>query len=95
MKKLCSLSSIRALSNLTYNIDFKNISVNINVSKEPLNSRVKYCVFQFFKGSHNSVSYTHLDVYKRQLVPCPCSLMIMNLKSSGFFISRVICGLWK
>ena len=30
----------------------------------------KYCLLRFFKGS-NPVSYTHLDVYKRQAVCRP------------------------
>ena len=41
------------------------------------------------------VSYTHLDVYKRQvptLVPCPCALMIMNLKR--FRVFNILGHMW-
>ena len=50
----------------------------------PLYSCIFLCVFDFLCHRHISVSYTHLDVYKRQLSTLPGSCHI---------VIRFVCGL--
>ena len=52
-----------------------NIDTIINIAKEK-----KFDVYKFRQQSHTygSVSYTHLDVYKRQEYLCTASLRVMS-----------------